>query len=400
MGFFLKKPNTNTITLIQFIIYIDKNNYLKYYTGQKINPLNWNKETQRPKLQRGEQGKINAKITHVLNEYAQVLDELKDYHGKGLSKEIVKKEFDRHFKKIKEKTKEFYTDYFDEFIEQKKENQTVKLVSINRYVKVHEVILELQKKYKTKYKLENFDAAFFSKLIGHLRIVKNISDNTLRRKIGFFKSFLNWCIYNSYKVNMDYKTVLLKGRETNHVHLTMEELDILENLKLKKPKSYYRDIFLIGCYSGQRYSDYSRFNRKYVSNNIIKIRAKKTAQFSYIPLNKRLKKILDKYDWVLPKISAQKFNVHIHEICKIAGFTDTVIKERFFGNKKTSVEYPRYKLISSHTARRTFITLSGLKNVPKQVVKQITGIRDDRTLSNYQQYDEDQLNNTISDAWD
>ena len=85
----------------------------------------------------------------------------------------------------------------------------------------------------------------------------------------------------------------------------------LIGLDLKEPKSYYRDIFLICCYSEQRYSDYSRFNRKHVSNNIIKIRAKKTAQFSYIPLSKRLKRILDKYDWILPKISAQKFNVHI-----------------------------------------------------------------------------------------
>tara|TARA_R100000951_G_scaffold61741_2_gene51871 strand:- start:2470 stop:3660 length:1191 start_codon:yes stop_codon:yes gene_type:complete len=396
MGFFLKKSG-----IINFEIYLSHEKYrLKYSTDLKINASNWNKETQRPKLQRGEQGKVNAKITHILNEYAQVLDELKQYHGKGLTKEIVKKEFNRHFKKIKEKQKEFYSDYFDEFIERKKENQTVKKVSIDRYIKVHEVILELQKKNKTKYKLDDFNNSFFSKLIGYLRTVKNISDNTLRRKIGFFKSFLNWCINNNYKVNMDYKTILIKGRETQHEHLTLEELDILENLDLKEPKSYYRDIFLIGCYSGQRYSDYSRFNRKYVSNNIIKIRAKKTAQFSYIPLNKRLTRILDKYDWILPRISAQKFNDHIHDICKIAGFTETVIKERFYGNKKIVTEMPRYKLISSHTARRTFITLSGLKNVPKQVVKQITGIRDDRTLSNYQQYDEEQLNQTISDAWD
>ena len=396
MGFFLKKSG-----IINFEIYLSSEKYIyKYSTDLKINANNWNKETQRPKLQRGDQGKVNAKITHILNEYAQVLDELKDFHGKGLSKQIVKKELDKHFKKIKEKTKEYYSDYFAEFIEQKKENQTIKKVSIDRYIKVHEVVLELEKKNKTKYKLQDFDNAFFSKLIAYLRIDKNISDNTLRRKIGFFKSFLNWCINNSYQVNMDYKSVLLKGRETQHEHLTLKELDILENLELKEPRSYYRDIFLIGCYSGQRYSDYSRFNRKHVSNNIIKIRAKKTAQFSYIPLNKRLKRILDKYDWILPKISPQKFNVHIHEICKIAGFNNIVVRERFYGNKKTTEETPRYKLISSHTARRTFITLSGLKNVPKQVVKQVTGIRDDRTLSNYQQYDEDQLNTTISDAWD
>ena len=102
----------------------------------------------------------------------------------------------------------------------------------------------------------------------------------------------------------------------------------------------------------------------------------------------------------MPKISSQKFNNHIHQICKKAGFTNIVIRERFYGSKKVVEEIPRYKLISSHTARRTFITISGLKNVPKQVIKQATGIKEDRTLSNYIQIDEDQLNESISQAWD
>ena len=144
MGFFLKKSG-----IINFEIYLSSEKYIyKYSTDLKINANNWNKETQRPKLQRGDQGKVNAKITHILNEYAQVLDELKDFHGKGLSKQIVKKELDKHFKKIEEKTKEYYSDYFAEFIEQKKENQTIKKVSVDRYIKVYEVVLELEKKFK------------------------------------------------------------------------------------------------------------------------------------------------------------------------------------------------------------------------------------------------------------
>jgi hypothetical protein len=396
MGFFLKKSG-----IINFEIYLSSEKYrFKYSTNFKINAKNWNKETQRPKLQRGDQGKVNAKITHVLNEYAQVLDELKDFHGKGLSKVIVKKEFDRHFKKIEEKQKETYSDYFKEYIKQKKENQSVKKDSWLAYSRIHDAILEFQKKEKTIYRLIDFNLAFFSKFIAYLRIDKKLTDNTLKRKIGFFKSFLNWCINNSYQVNMDFKKINIKPRETRHEHLTESELIVLENLELKEPKSYYRDIFLIGCYSGQRYSDYSRFNRKHISNNMIKIRAKKTGQYSYIVLNKRLKKLLDKYDWFLPKISSQKFNKNIQEICKIAGFNDIVVRERFYGSKKVTQEIPRYKLISSHTARRTFITVSGLKNVPKQVIKQATGIKEDRTLSNYIQIDEDQLNTTISDAWD
>lgn len=396
MGFFLKQSG-----IINYEIYLNTEKYrFKYSTDLKIDPKNWNKETQRPKLQRGEQGKINAKITHVLNEYAQVLDELKDFHGKGLTKDIIKKEFDSHFKKIKPKIKKTYSDYFEEYIQQKKENQSVKKDSWQKYTRIHNAILQIQKKEKLEYKLMDFDLGFFSKFIAYLRIDKKITDNTLRRKIGFFKSFLNWCINNGYKVNMDYKKINIKPRETQHQHLTEEELNILEELKLEEPKAYYRDIFLIGCYSGQRYSDYSRFNKKYIVGNMIKIRAKKTGHFSYIPLNKRLKRLLDKYDWFLPKISPQKFNDHIHEICKIAGFTNIIVRDRFYGSKKISEEIPRYKLISSHTARRTFITLSGLKNVPKQIIKQATGIKEDATLNNYIQIDEEKLSESMLKAWD
>ena len=71
---------------------------------------------------------------------------------------------------------------------------------------------------------------------------------------------------------MDFKKVIVKTRETSHVSLTEQELQILTEVKLNERLDYYRDLFLIGVYSGQRYSDYSRFNRKYIEGDNIKIR--------------------------------------------------------------------------------------------------------------------------------
>ena len=103
--------------------------------------------------------------------------------------------------------------------------------------------------------------------------------------------------------------------------MTEDELQILTEIKLNDRLDYYRDLFLIGVYSGQRYSDYSRFNKKYIDGDNIKIRAKKTGQFSYIPLSKKLKAILDKYDWQLKTIASQKFNIAVQDICRIAGLS-------------------------------------------------------------------------------
>ena len=383
---------------IRFFYYINSKQHA-YQTKIKIDREEWDLKIQRPKARRGAIGNANRNITHELNEYQKKYDDLKQYYKESLTKEIVKKEFDEYFQLAQVSKTLNYSDYFQIYIEQKRESQSVQKDSWQKYTRIHTTIMELQKKNKTTYYLSSFDGAFFMEFIGYLRSEKDISDNTLRRKLGFFKSFLNWCVRNGYSVNSIFKEITIKPRETSHVALSEKDLKVLENLELNEVKSYYRDLFLIGVYSGQRFSDYKRFDKKFIEGNNIVIRAKKTGQFSYIPLNNKLKRLLDKYDWLFSTISSQKFNDHIHEICRIAGFTETVVRERFYGNKKISEDIPRYKLISSHTARRTFITLSEQKGVSHSQIMKVTGIRSIKTLENYIKVDKEILSEAILKAW-
>jgi site-specific recombinase XerD len=372
----------------------------RYSTKIKIDRSEWDIKNQRPKARRGEIGEANRKITHELNEYQKVFDDLKRYYKESLTKEIVKNKFDEHFQLAQVTKRLNYSDYFQIYIQQKKDSESIKKDSWQKYTRIHTAILQIQKRKKKVFYLSDFDSAFFNDLIAYFRKEKNISDNTLQRKLGFFKSFLNWCVKNGYTVNAAFKDVKIKKRETSHISLSLSDLDTLESLDLDPVKDYYRDLFLIGCYSGQRFSDYKRFNKKFVVGNNIEIRAKKTGQFSYIPLTRKLKALLDKYDWELPTISSQKFNDHIHEICRIAGFTEIVTRDRFFGNRKETEEIPRYKLIASHTARRTFITLSEQKGVSHSLIMKVTGIKSLKTLENYIRVDKDRLSEAIIKAWD
>ena len=382
-----------------FFVFYNRGKKARYSTKIKIDREEWDLNIQRPKARRGAVGEANRKITHELNEYQKKYDELKQYYKESLTKEIVKNKFDEHFQLAQVSKTLTYSDYFEIYIQQKKESQSVQKDSWQKYTRIHTAIMELQKKNKTTYYLSSFDSDFFMQFIGHLRGVKEISDNTLRRKLGFFKSFLNWCVRNGYSVNSIYKEITIKPRETSHVALSEKDLEILENLELDKRRGYYRDLFLIGVYSGQRVSDYSRFNKEYIEGDSIVIRAKKTGQFSYIPLSPKLKTLLDKYDWLLPTITPQKFNVNIHEICKIAGFDETVIRERFYGNKKKTEKIPRYNLIASHTARRTFITLSDQKGVSHSQIMKVTGIRSIKTLQGYIKVNSESLSKAIIEAW-
>jgi site-specific recombinase XerD len=383
---------------IRFYYYIKGKQYA-YSTKIKIYRSEWDLKSQRPKARRGKTGEANRNITHELNEYQRAYDILKSKYKESLTKEIVKREFDRHFQLAQTVKTLTYSDYFEIYLQQKKESDAVKKDSWQKYTRIHTAIMAMQKKAKKTYYLKDFDNAFFMDFIAYLRTEKDISDNTLQRKLGFFKSFLNWCIVSGYQVNMDFKKVRVKTRETSHVSLTEQELEILTKVELSDRLDYYRDLFLIGVYSGQRYSDYSRFNKKYIEGDNIKIRAKKTGQFSYIPLSKKLTAILDKYDWKLKTISSQKFNIAIQEICKIAGFDEIIQVDKFYGSKKVSKDVPKWKMIASHTARRTFITLCLMKGVPEPLVMQVTGIKSLKTLQGYIRFDK-KLNKTISQAWD
>ena len=150
--------------------------------------------------------------------------------------------------------------------------------------------------------------------IAFLRNDYQLTDISLSRTIGFLKTFLKWCLEMGLNIDNNYKKVTVANREADHIHLTKEKVKILENLELNKTLDKYRDLFLIGIYSGQRFSDYSVFKKADVFNNRIEKRQEKTDQKAYIPISNKLEILLNKWDWRLPKLSNQKFNQNINEI--------------------------------------------------------------------------------------
>ena len=136
-----------------------KGKRLRYSTKIKIDREEWDLKTQRAKARRGAVGEANRKITHELNEYQKKFDELKQYYKESLTKEIVKREFDEYFQLAQVSKTLTYSDYFQIYIEQKKESQSVKKDSWQKYTRIHTAIMNLQKKNKTTYYLSSFDGA-------------------------------------------------------------------------------------------------------------------------------------------------------------------------------------------------------------------------------------------------
>ena len=146
----------------------------------------------------------------------------------------------------------------------------------------------------------------------------------------------------------------------------------LKNKRLEQ----VRDVFLVACYTGQRFSDLNKINQSnIIDDEYIAIRQQKPNEQLTLPLLKVVKTILVKYSYKLPKISNVKFNEYIKEVAKLC---ETLNKQYSGDNKKV-----RWQMISSHTARRTFVTLNYGKGVDLDTLKLGTGHKQTKTLQTY-----------------
>ena len=155
---------------------------------------------------------------------------------------------------------------------------------------------------------------------------------------------------------------------------------VFQNSKLER----VRDVFVFACLTGMRYSDFKRVSKSNIQNDYILLReTKDKSKHLTIPLTPISKSILQKYDYKLPTISDQKFRDYIKEACKAVGFTQIVTSTKRIGNDIIETKQPKHERISTHTARRSFITVMLNKGTPSKVIMNITGHKSIKTFNSY-----------------
>tara|TARA_B100000768_G_C11262959_1_gene369658 strand:- start:648 stop:1841 length:1194 start_codon:yes stop_codon:yes gene_type:complete len=389
MYFYLDTPNKkNSAIKLRYYVKSESKRFV-YSVGISINTENWDKKSRMPKLKSGGAGFELKQISNKLNRY---VDEINiciknlEIDKLNVTRSRLKAHLDSVFKETNFKTDNLI-EKLNEFIIELQKIGKSKKASIDKYIYLKRKLIN----YNANLKTSDINKDFMVNFISFLRSYYELTDITLNRNIGFLKTFIKWLIDSGVNIDSSYKKIIVSTRDADHVSLSAAQVQLLSTLKLNDTLNKYRDLFLIGVYSGQRFSDYTVFKKSDVMNGRIEKRAEKTDYKSYIPIAKKLKELLNKWNWELPKVSNQKFNKNIKEICKIAGFNDDVTTTKFLGNQKIEEIKPFYSCVSSHTARRTFITLSADKNVPDHVIMAICGIRLAATLKTYKKINPDSL---------
>jgi integrase len=110
----------------------------------------------------------------------------------------------------------------------------------------------------------------------------------------------------------------------------------------------------------------------------------KTKDRLKVPLAPYAKAILAKHEGGLPEVmSNQKLNDYLKELCQLCGIDEPVQKVSYIGSKRIEVKAPQYEMVSTHTARRTFIPLALERGTRPEIVMRITGHKDIKTMMKY-----------------
>lgn len=255
------------------------------------------------------------------------------------------------------------------------------------YKVVKKNVEDYQKKFKGTITPQNADIDFYNSFVKFLTSA-GLSKNTIGTRIKIIKAVLNYANERIDNVCQDYKkeSFAKPSEETESVYLTQDELNSISNLKYLPPYlEKVRDMFIIGCDTGLRFSDLSRLTKDNInSDNTISIKTQKTGKVVVIPMTPRVKTIFEKYNYVLPdSISNQKYNEYLKDIARRANLKESISITKTIKGMLVTRTVEKWELVTSHTARRSFATNAFLADVPAIAIMKITGHKTESAFMKY-----------------
>lgn len=175
--------------------------------------------------------------------------------------------------------------------------------------------------------------------------------------------------------------------DENEISLSEEDINKVHSLKLSGKEEVVKDVFILQCWTGQRFSDMLSLNKGIVKNTdngqILEIVQTKRTHRVAIPLFPVALEILKKYDFNLPEISKNTMLRYLKKIGLKAGLTEEHIVTEDRGGKVTNSIKQRWELIGTHTARRSYISNMLKRGYDSHLLMKITGHTTEEAFKRY-----------------
>lgn len=297
-----------------------------------------------------------------------------------------------------------FLDSFQEFIDKSKLSKAER--TIKSYVTTLNYLKEFEKETSIKLDFETLDYNFFETFREYSFNIKRIKNNYFAKLTTILKTFMTWAADREYHQNFSFKKFKAKEDETEVIYLTLSELMRLYNHEFESKKlAQVRDVYCFCCFTGLRYSDVKQLRQSNIYDGYLKLNIQKTKTIDHtIPLNAYARAILDKYvDTIyepLPIISSQKFNKYLKDCAADVDIDKPTTITRYVGTKRIDTTVPKSDLITSHTARKTFVTNSLVLGMKEMVLRNITGHKKEESFRRYVKIAEDLKKQEMNNTWD
>lgn len=392
---------------------IDRNNRFTLSTGERIAPRYWDRARQEAKSSYNGHVELNQALVRIKADLIQLYRDNKSADIgtlQEMARQLVK--FGQASIIEKKRLQDVLTSFIQQYSKDKVEGT----------VKVYKALQAKLLAYDPDLTLDVLDMNFYDRFKNWLHSV-GLFDAKVYKYFVNLSTVLTWAVKRGYVVHMTGDQPTYKGweiikREYDPITLTMDELEKLESLEitealvrakvpLKKGGKQVgitaqaliiaRDCLVIECRTAQRISDLKRFNINDVEDMIWTNTVRKGSRLKVtktkVPFNTKFTapawNILAKYGFKFPEISEQKINKNIKRVCKLAGIDQEVTIHRWKQNEQVAITKPKCEFLSTHTGRRTFITI-GLQYLKPKLVKDLAGITW-KTLSRYEGQAEDHV---------
>lgn len=393
-----RKGKSNTLSI--FIRYRHNDSYTDFNTGVKIPSNHWNVKKKEVYSTRGIlDNKANADLIESLKKQdssnnakiktleAKIKDVANRLHLEGIDPEVNKvKEIVSEIKEASKEVPKTLLSEFEAFRGVIKENIAH---GTYKHYKVTESHLTafLKKVNKPNLKVDEMDYKNITDFKHFLKTTLKLSDSSANNHLNRVKRFLGEKFKEGTYKTLDFKEV--KRHKIDYandylIYLTIEEIKKIQKIELKEGSRLdkVRDILLMACSTGLRFSDVMRLTKDRIKDNSIHISTQKNKKLVKIPLFLFANEILEKYDNELPTISNQKMNEYVKELAELAEVNEVVILDHYKGKRTKGKAFKKYELISSHTGKKTFIMLNIEAGTPIHILSEITG-NNIETLKHY-----------------
>lgn len=364
---------------------------ISYFTGLRIERKKWSLEEQRVKRNvTGASDKNDLlKNFKTAAEAAVIESRLKK---KPLTKETLKRVLDEVAGKTS--TEKRFFDYFNEFVESESKLKAWTTGTLTKIKTIKTQLEAFEKNTAYKADLNEANEKLFEELIRFWQTEYNLRNSTIQVYMKLLRWFYKWSAKRGYTTE-EFKDVKINLKQASQkvIFLDMDEIGLIYKVEIEDGKEYLkrtRDIFIFQCLTGLRFSDLHNLKASDINGDAIQVNTIKTGETIEIELNDTTRTILEKYQThqdatgkALPVPVNQVYNRSLKELAQLAGLNSKITLVHYKGKERIEETFEKWQLITTHTARRSFITNGLALGIGSEVIRSWTGHQSERSFKAY-----------------